>query len=225
MEKKNLITMLLILIAILGAMLLLNNSNNISKDIQYKNQIDSLSNNILKLNNNLNEKDKIIFSFEDSILKLDKKITKEKEQHIKIITKYKNISKEINNYTPEQIDSITYNKYKWVLDNTTDTSKLNVYFPILKQINLDLSSFDSLKESYVIEKNISNLYQLQLIAKDTIINTFKQKDSIYQEQIELYVLKEQKYLDLNKSIYKKYSKQKIINIGLLLLLAGIIIIK
>ena len=81
--------------------------------------IDSLNNEIVKLDSIHTKQDSVIVIYKDSIIYIDKVITTEKIKYVKIKQKYNEIRNHVTHYTHTQLDSFFTKRYGYLKDSTT----------------------------------------------------------------------------------------------------------
>jgi hypothetical protein len=85
--------------------------NNTSKYDHFQHSIDSLSNEITKLDSAHIKQDSTITLYKDSVVYLDKIIIEEKIKYTEIKHKFNEKRTHITNYTPTQLDSFFSKRY------------------------------------------------------------------------------------------------------------------
>ena len=92
--------------------------------------------------------------------------------------------------------------------SVTDNSKVVLSYPVAKQIALDLNSWDSLKTAYEVTMNVLNLTEKKISYKDSVINGYDNKMSIYKQQVFMYEAKEESYKNIVSILKTDIAKQK-----------------
>lgn len=109
-----------------------------------------------------------------------------------------------------------------ILSNAQDTTSLPT--PIARLVIKDLIDYDAHKELYKLSLNQISLLEKKIVAKDSVISVFNQKQINYLQQIDTEksktVIWQQQYTDVNKLYKKERLLRNIERNALLAIVAG-----
>ena len=91
----------------------------------------------------------------------------------------------------------------------TDTNSICLKNYTARLIVLDLISGDSAKEELKVTKTLLTLTEKQSTYKDSVIHSYVLKDSLYDNEINLYKKQQQIFADYNKQLKKDIKKTKL----------------
>jgi len=93
----------------------------------------------------------------------------------------------------------------------TDTSKISIPTWVAKQIALDLTSGDSIKEELIVTKTVLEYTEKKVVLQDSLVSGITNKNKLYAQQILLYKDKEHQYIKYTKDLQKENKSLKFKN--------------